>query len=91
MTRTRLGGLGRAPSGLHVCSRMAGNSRGSTGRVMGCCTAVKLLVCALVMAGRSTERLGSLAELGAILGGGGGMENREQVTVTHSHIKEIYT
>lgn len=49
--------------------------------------AVKLLVCELVMAGRSAERLGSLAELGAIRG----MENREQVTVTQSHIKEIYT
>lgn len=33
--------------------------------------AVKLLVCELVMAGRSTEWLGSLAELGAIRGGGG--------------------
>lgn len=50
--------------------------------------AVKLLVCELVMAGRSTERLGSLAELGAIRGG---VENREQVTVTQSHIKDIYT
>ncbi len=49
--------------------------------------AVKPLVCELVMAGRSAERLGSMAELGAIQG----IENREQVIVTHSHIKEIYT
>lgn len=49
--------------------------------------ALKLLVCELVMAGRSEQRLGSLAEPGAIQG----MVNREQVTVTQSHIKEIYT
>lgn len=54
---------------------------------MGCCMAVKLLVCELVMAGWSAEWLGSLAELGAIQR----IENREQVTVTQSHTKEIYT
>lgn len=39
---------------------------------MGCYTAVKLLVCELVKAGRDAELLGSLAQLGAIQG----MENR---------------
>lgn len=39
------------------------------------------------MAGRNTERLGRLAALGAIQG----MKNREQVTVTQSNIKEVYT
>lgn len=54
---------------------------------MGCCRSVKLLVCELVMAGRSAEQLVGLAELGAIQG----MENREQVTETRNRIKEIYT
>lgn len=42
--------------------------------------AVKLLVCELVMAGRSTEWLGTIAELEAIQR----VENREQVTVTQT-------
>lgn len=47
--------------------------------------AVKLLVCELVMAGRSTKLLDSLAELGAIQR----VENREQDTVKQNHIKKL--
>lgn len=45
--------------------------------------AVKLLVCELVMAGRSTGLFSSLDELGAIQR----VYNREQVTVRQNRIK----